>query len=278
MVILVEASGLLFRCYFRQDKLRDGEVDVQEVLDAFYQRLYATERYAHDLQRRLNQYGHTEPPPVFIVVFDSAGNCRRDRVPSYKAQRDTPPQAMLETLKAAQYQAVLLENWHRVVAPEDWEADDVIASIAYQASSEKRRVQIHSIDKDFNQCLVPGLVGIAKPRKAAQSYVKLPKLACELYAARNLVADFGFGPDQWVDFQCLIGDSADNIKGFPGVGNAIAKRWLSEYHGPLELLPLDLMTKKQQAVYQEEFLPQLDDLRFLLTLKTDLEVERLWAL
>lgn len=277
MVILVEASGLLFKSYFRADVNRDGNVDVQAVVDAFWQRLYATERYGNKLVEDLNRAGMPEPPCRFVVCFDSPGNCRKDRVRSYKANRDTPPDSMLNVLKAASIQAEWLENWERVIAPEEWEADDVIASIAAQTVGH--RVQIHSIDKDFLQCLEQGRVGIAKPKAAARAYIaKLPRLSVSLYTAKQMLVDYGFGPSRWVDYQCLVGDSADNIAGFPGVGDKLARKWLQEYSGPLELLPHDLMTPKKRAVYEDEFLPALDDLRFLLTLRTDLEIDLCQAL
>jgi len=260
MVILIEAAGLVFRSFWSANK-RDEPYDEQPALDEFAVRLGNVRRYGRQVSTALRCDAR------YMLVWDTPGNVRKERVTTYKAQRDKPPEELLRAYKACQIFGSF-EGWESLSAPRDWEADDVIASVARQAAGRGVRCQIHSVDKDFNQCLRKGVVGICK----RVSDTGKP----QTYTEDDMRADFGFGPERWVDYQCLIGDSADNIKGLPGYGPKLSAALLRQHDGPLETMPVELLRPKQQKLWPD-FLSQLDELRFLLTLQTDLELMK-WDL
>ncbi|MFM8274964.1 MAG: DNA polymerase I [Gemmata sp.] len=149
--------------------------------------------------------------PTFRVEIDS----------TYKAHRDPPPDDLLRQEPLIQ-QVMEALRIPFIVAP-GYEADDVMATVATRAEPRGLKVFLCTSDKDCRQ-LVTDQVKMLNLRK---DY--------EVLDAEGIVADWGVRPDQVIDFQALVGDSVDGIKGVKGVGPKTAAKWLQQF-GTLETL------------------------------------------
>ncbi|SMF04960.1 DNA polymerase I [Desulfovibrio gilichinskyi] len=157
-----------------------------------------------------------EKPEYLVFMLDGKGkNFRHELFGDYKAQRPPMPddlRVQVEPLKEA-VRALGVP----LIVSEGEEADDCIASLTARFKSE-RPVVILGADKDLKQCLDDN-VFMWDPAGRAE---KITSLA-------DFKEDTGLNPDQWADFQALIGDSADNIPGVPGIGKVTASKLMAKY-------------------------------------------------
>jgi len=222
----------------------------------------------------------------FVCVFDSTSKSFRTRlVEDYKAQR-TRVAAVYELVSEAKQAVALSDEWTCLEAPDSFEADDLIASLATQRRMDER-VMIHSPDKDFNQCLVPGRVSIIKRSGMMEtdfnaSSIRLAlssELEAEHFTAADFVRRYGFPVDRWIDFQCMAGDAADNVKGCPWVGEKTASEILKAFpNRSLERLSYGMLCtekflNKRQAAEWPAFIKRLPTLRCVFALRTELRFE-----
>ena len=150
-----------------------------------------------------------------IAAFDRAEpTFRMALTDQYKANRTSPPDDLRtqEPMIAQVLEAMRIP----VVSVAGYEADDVMATLA--RAGEERGLMVHlcTSDKDCRQLLTEH-VKILNLRKG------------EAMDARGLVDDWGVRPEQVIDYQTLVGDSSDNVKGVPGCGPKTAAKWLAEY-------------------------------------------------
>lgn len=166
----------------------------------------------------------TEKPTHLAVVFDPPGpNFRHDQFPDYKANREKTP----EDISASVPRIIqLLEAMNiPVVRHPGFEADDMIGCLAGRAASKGFDVYMMTPDKDFGQ-LVTDRVKMFRPgRSGNPADVWGPAEVCERFGLTS--------PEQMIDYLGLMGDSADNIPGIPGVGPKTASKLLADY-GSLE--------------------------------------------
>lgn len=150
-----------------------------------------------------------------LATFDCAAKTFRDDLfPEYKGHRDPPPDDLL--LQEPLIDQVLEAMRIPVLKMPGFEADDVMATVATEAVERGHSVVLCSSDKDCRQ-LLSDKITIRNLRKGVT------------LDAAGLMADWGVRPDQVVDFQALVGDSVDNVKGVPGCGPKTAAKWLQEY-------------------------------------------------
>jgi DNA polymerase I len=150
-----------------------------------------------------------------LAIFDPPGATFREAIDAnYKAHRDPPP----DDLRAQEplIAQVLTAMRVPVLMLPGYEADDLIATLTSEAVARGHDVVLCTSDKDCRQLLGPK-VTIRNLRKGVT------------LDAEGLKADWGIRPDQVVDYQTLVGDSADNVKGLPGCGPKTASKWLQEY-------------------------------------------------
>ena len=166
-----------------------------------------------------------EKPTHVAVSFDISRETFRSReYPQYKATRSASPPSFRgqveligEVLKALNIQ---------VITAQDYEADDVIATLAVNAVAAGMHVDIVTGDRDSFQ-LVCDTVTVLYPKKGVSELQRTtPEFVQEKY---------GLSPDQYADYAALRGDPSDNLPGVPGVGEKTAAKWLQEY-GNLESL------------------------------------------
>ncbi len=204
-LILVDGSSYLFRAFHALPPLSTSDGRPTGAVRGVIAML---KRLAKDY----------EGSPI-AVVFDAKGETFRDRMyADYKANR--PP--MPDDLRSQ------IEPVHEIIAAlgipllivDDVEADDVIGTLASEATRLKREVVVSTSDKDMAQLV--------------SDHVSLVNTMTDTRLDRDGVKDkFGVYPEQIVDYLALVGDSVDNIPGVPKVGPKTAAKWLAEY-GTLE--------------------------------------------
>lgn len=154
-------------------------------------------------------------PTYLLSTFDTPEPTFRNVIyPDYKAHRDPPPPDL--TVQVPMVHAVLQAMNLPVLHVPGYEADDIMATIATAAAARGIEVTLCTTDKDCRQ-----LIG---------DRVKMLNLRKKTYLDREaLMADWGVTPEQVVDFQTLVGDSVDNVKGVPGIGAKTAAELLQKY-------------------------------------------------
>jgi DNA polymerase I len=151
-----------------------------------------------------------------IATLDHAEPTFRETIdPNYKAHRDPPPDDLLRQEPLIQ-QVMEAMRIPFLIAP-GFEADDVMATVSGEAATRGLDVFLCTSDKDCRQ-LVTEKVKMLNLRK---DY--------EVLDAAGIVTDWGVRPDQVIDFQALVGDSVDGVKGVVGVGPKTAAKWLQQF-------------------------------------------------
>lgn len=167
--------------------------------------------------KMLRQLEEQWRPTHRAVVFDGGlPAARLSLLPEYKAQRDPMPEALRVQLEPINT-FLRLAGWASI-RPEQEEADDALATLARRAEQAGGRTVIASSDKDLLQ-LVNEVIQVVPPTKDA---VPLGPI--------EVRAKLGVNPDQVVDLLALVGDSADNIPGVPGIGPKTAAQLLGDFH------------------------------------------------
>lgn len=219
---------------------------------------------------------------TFVIIFDGhrGRNFRNDIMPEYKEnRRGTRIPQIYEAVADAITALENSDEWISLVSPEGYEADDLMASIAHQESGQ---VIMHTSDKDMNQCLVDGRVSIIKRSEMVEGALNdfgIPidtQLQTTTLDASGFVSDFGFPISRFVDYQAMVGDTADNVKGANQIGDKKARQVLQVFqHTPLDFIEPDILFEvcrfnKPQRAGWPDFLSRLSDLQRVLTLETGL--------
>ncbi len=168
-----------------------------------------------------------ENPSHLAVVFDPPGNTfRNEQYPAYKANRDAQPEDITFALPWVRR---LLEAMRiPVMVVPNFEADDVIGTLAKQAARQDYRVFMVTPDKDFGQ-LVDDKVLLYKPGRQGNDV--------EIWGVPEVCDRWGIQRvDQVRDMLGLMGDAVDNIPGIPGVGEKTATKLLQEFDSVENLL------------------------------------------
>ena len=160
-----------------------------------------------------------EEPTHLAVVFDvSRTTFRTEQFPEYKANRSTTPDAFKGQVSLIE--DVLEALRIRVLAVDGFEADDVIATLAVEASKQGIDVAIITGDRDAFQ-LVDEHVTVLYPKKGVSDLARMTPAAVE--------EKYGLSPQQYPDFAALRGDPSDNLPGIPGVGEKTATKWIQQF-------------------------------------------------
>jgi DNA polymerase-1 len=200
-----------------------------------------------------------EKPELIGVALDTGRSAvRSDQYAEYKANRQpTPPDLVQqiprvrEALEAYRIPILELANW---------EADDVLGTLAHRATEQGYDVVLVSADKDLMQLVGSGVFLYHTGRN-------------RLYDAAAVEEDFGVPPEKVRDVLALMGDSVDNVPGVKGIGDKGARELIREY-GSLEAL-LERAADVTRKAYREGLLAHRDDAllsKDLVTIHTDLPV------
>jgi DNA polymerase I len=204
-----------------------------------------------------------EEPTHIGVAFDiSRATFRREEYPEYKAGRGETPEDFRGQVELIR--RVLDALAIRYVAVENYEADDVIATLTKQAESEGMDVLICTGDRDALQ-LVDDQVTVLYPRRGVSEMTRFTPASVE--------EKYGLTPAQYPDFAAIRGDPSDNLPNIPGVGEKTAAKWVREY-GSLTVLAeqVDTVKGKVGDALRENLASVLRNRR-LTELVTDVTVE-----
>ena len=211
----------------------------------------------------LNEVMTKEKPTHIGVAFDPHGpTFRSEAFPEYKAQREETPE---DIRKAVPIIKDLLKAYRIPILQADgYEADDVIGTLAEKAGSIGVETYMLTPDKDYGQ-LVRDNVFIYRPRHGGGYETMGPKEVCEKYGIPS--------PMAVIDLLALMGDSADNFPGCPGVGEKTAVKLIDEFGSIEQLLARSSEIKGKLREKVEEHVEDIKMSYFLATIKTDVPIE-----
>ena len=211
----------------------------------------------------LNEVLTKEKPTHIGVAFDPHGpTFRSEAFPEYKAQREETPE---DIRKAVPIIKDLLKAYRIPILQTDgYEADDVIGTLAEKAGSIGVETYMLTPDKDYGQ-LVRDNVFIYRPRHGGGYETMGPKEVCEKYGIPS--------PMAVIDLLALMGDSADNFPGCPGVGEKTAVKLIDEFGSIEQLLARSSEIKGKLREKVEEHVEDIKMSYFLATIKTDVPIE-----
>src|SRR5712692_999797 len=209
------------------------------------------------LRKLLNEH-----KPEFIAAsFDLPGRTfRDDLVQDYKANRAPMPDELAEQIPMVHAACEALGV--PILTSERFEADDVIGTLTEKAAAASFQVAIVTGDKDFFQLVRDG-IRVFNPREEGT-----------WYDSAAVKEKFGVTPDQVVDVLALMGDTIDNIKGVPGIGEKGARDLIVQY-GSLENLIAHAKDVKNKR-YREGLLANIENARQsreLARIRIDVPVE-----
>ncbi|HEY8549916.1 MAG TPA: DNA polymerase I [Vicinamibacterales bacterium] len=199
-------------------------------------------------------------PEYIAAAFDLAGpTFRRELAADYKANRRPMPPDLVEQVPLVHEACEALGV--PILSLDRFEADDVMGTIARRGAEQGFEIVLVTGDKDFFQ-LVGGPIRVYNPRDDGTWYDE-----------EGVIRKFGVRPDQVIDVLALMGDTIDNVKGVPGIGEKGARDLIATY-GSLEALLAAAPTLPQKR-YREALMTHAESARQsreLVTLHTDLPV------
>jgi DNA polymerase I len=205
-----------------------------------------------------------QKPTHIAVVFDTpTPTFRHEMFKEYKAHRDETPE---DIKKAVPYIKRLIEAYKiPVIDYPGFEADDVIGTLARKASERGFTTYMMTPDKDFAQ-LVSGNVFMLKPSRSGNESV--------LWGVDDIKREFCVQrPEQVIDVLALMGDTADNIPGAPGVGPKTAMKLISEYGSVEELFRNTDKLKGKLKEIIENSRDQIEFSKKLVTIEQNVPLE-----
>src|SRR6478735_7436389 len=253
LIYLIDGSSQMYRAYHAPVRTAEGGL----LRNAQGTPTNAVYIFVNMLRKLLNEH-----KPEFIAAsFDLPGRTfRDDMVADYKANRAPMPDELAQQIKMVHAACEALGV--PILTSERYEADDVIGTLAVKAAAAGFDVAIVTMDKDFYQ-LVGDKIRVYNPRDEGT-----------WYDAEGVKEKFGVAPDHVVDVLALMGDTIDNIKGVPGVGEKGARELIVQY-GSLENL-LEHAAEVKNKRYREGLLANMDaarQSRELARIRTDVPVE-----
>ena len=244
--ILVDGSSYLFRAYHAMPPLTNSDGHPTGAI-----------RGVINMMRKLQK---DYPASQIIVIFDAKGKTfRNDMYPEYKANRPSMPDELRVQIQPI-HDIIKAMGLPLLVIPEV-EADDVIGTLADQATTAQRDVVISTGDKDMAQLV--------------NEHVSLINTMTDAFMdIDGVVEKFGVRPDQIIDYLSLMGDKVDNIPGVEKCGPKTAVKWLTAYETLQGVMDnADAVKGKigENLRAALDFLPLSYD---LATIKLDVELEQ----
>ncbi|HAU1321864.1 TPA: DNA polymerase I [Legionella pneumophila] len=243
-LILIDGSSYFFRAFHALPPLTNSK---GQPTGAIY-------GVANMIKKIIKDY----QPKEIAVVFDAKGKTFRDEwYPEYKAHRPPMPQEL-----SSQFQP-LIQLLQAMGLPlliiDGVEADDVIGTLAKQATKQSIPVVISTSDKDMAQ-LVNEHVSLINT---------MSNYSMDIDGVKE---KFGVAPEQIIDYLTLIGDTVDNIPGVEKCGPKTAVKWLTEYRTLDNLIAHANEIGGKIGEYLRASIPHLPLSKKLVTIKTDLDL------
>ena len=250
-LFLLDAYALIYRSYYafiKNPRINSKGLNTSAIMG-----------FLNTLQEVLTK----EQPTHIGVAFDPHGpTFRSEAYPAYKAQREATPEDIKKSVPIIKD---LLKAWNIPILQVDgYEADDVIGTLATKAGKQGIITYMLTPDKDYGQ-LVTDHVYIYRPRHGGGYETMGPEEVKAKYTIPSTSAV--------IDLLALMGDSADNFPGCPGVGEKTAIKLINEF-GTVENL-LDKVNELKGALKTkvESHVEDIKLSKFLATIKTDVPIE-----
>ena len=249
-LFLLDAYALIYRSYYafiRSPRINSKGLNTSAIMG-----------FCNTLQEVINK----EKPDYIGVAFDHGKTFRHEVFPAYKAQREETPEDIKIAVPIIKQ---ILQAMHiPILQVEGFEADDVIGTLATKAGKEEIETYMLTPDKDYGQLIQPN-VFMYRPRHGG---------GYDIVGTKEVEAKFGIpSPTQVIDLLALMGDSADNFPGCPGVGEKTAAKLINQFGSVEQLLE---RTGELKGKLKEKVEKAVDDIKmskFLATIRTDVPVE-----
>ena len=249
-LFLIDAYALIYRSYYafiRAPRINSKGLNTSAVMG-----------FCNTLNEVLNK----EKPTHIGVAFDHGKTFRHDAFPEYKAQREETPEDI--KLSVPIIKDVLAAMNIPILQVDGFEADDVIGTLATKAGAEGVETYMLTPDKDYGQ-LVRSNVYMYKPRHGG---------GYDIIGESEIEEKYGIPtPAEVIDLLALMGDSADNFPGCPGVGEKTAVKLINQFGNIDNMLN---HTDELKGKMREKVENAVDDIRmskFLATIRTDVPIE-----
>ena len=254
-LVLLDAYALIFRAYY--GLIRSPRINSKG------QNTSAAFGFINTLEELLR----TENPDFVAVAFDPPGGTfRHEQFPEYKATRDETPEDIRWAVPVIK--DFLTAYGIKMVEVPRYEADDVIGTLAHRGAKDGLEVVMVTPDKDYAQLVQPN-VSMLRPQSGAKGY---ERLGVEEVKTKFEVEN----PLQVIDLLGLMGDSADNIPGCPGVGAKTAVKLLADFGSIEGLLSHTDQLKGALKKKVEEHVEQIRESKVLATIVTDVPIDVTW--
>jgi len=247
-LLLLDAYALIFRAFYamiRSPRVTSTGIDTSAVFG-----------FVNTLQDLLKK----EQPSHIAVCFDPPGGktFRHENYEPYKANREKTPEGILV---AVPYIKRILQAYRiPIFEVEGFEADDVIGTLSRQAEQQGFFTYMVTADKDFGQLVTPN-IKVLNPSKN------------EIMGVEEVKAKYGIdSPTQLIDILGLMGDTADNIPGCPGVGPKNAEKLIQQFGSIENMLQHTDQLKGAQKQRVVENAEQIRMSKWLATIITDVPV------
>ncbi len=250
-LFLIDAYALIYRSYYafiKNPRINSKGINTSAVF-GFINSL-------EDVVKR-------EQPTHIAVAFDPKGpTFRHEAYEQYKAQREETPEVIRYSVPVIK-DVIKAYNIPILEVPR-YEADDVIGTVAKQAAKQGFDVFMMTPDKDYGQ-LVEDHIFMYRPKFGGDYEVLGVQEVLDKYHLQST--------SQVIDLLGLMGDTADNIPGCPGVGEKTAQKLLAQFGSIENLLDNTSQLKGAQKKKVEENIDQIRFSKFLATIKTDVPIE-----
>lgn len=249
-LFLLDAYALIYRAYYafiKNPRINSKGMNTSAVMG---------------FVNTLNEILTKEQPTHIGVAFDHGKTFRDEAFPAYKAQREATPEDIRASVPIIK--DIITAMHIPVLQADGFEADDVIGTLATKAGEAGVQTYMLTPDKDYGQ-LVRDNVFIFRPRHGGGYETMGPKEVCEKYELHS--------PTQVIDLLALMGDSADNFPGCPGVGPKTATKLIAEFGSIDSILE---NSAKIKGKLREKVEGAVDDIRmskFLATIRTDVPID-----
>ena len=243
--VLVDGSSYLYRAYHAMPELTNSKGQSTGTI-------YGV---VNMLRKLLRDY----QPSHIAVVFDAKGKTFRDDIfPEYKANRPPMPDDLREQIEPIH--AIVRAMGLPLLMVDGVEADDVIGTLAQQATEQSIKTVISTGDKDMAQLV-------------NQHVTLINTMSNTLTDVAAVHEKYGIGPNRIIDYLALMGDKVDNIPGVPSVGPKTATKLLQQYDSLNGVIAHADEVQGKMGEKLRETAPQLPLSYELATIKLDVDLE-----
>ena len=249
-LFLIDAYALIYRSYYaflRNPRINSKGLNTSAIMG---------------FCNTLNEVLTKESPTHIGVAFDHGKTFRHDAFPEYKAQREETPEDIKLSVPLIKQ---VLEAMHIPILQVDgFEADDIIGTVATRFGSDGIETFMLTPDKDYGQLIGPN-VFMYRPRHGG---------GYEIIGEKEVGDKYGIPtPAQVIDLLALMGDTADNFPGCPGVGEKTAAKLINQFGGIDNMLQHTDEIKGKLREKVENAVEDIKMSKFLATIRTDVPMQ-----